>query len=73
MTQEELANKMGCSPQLIDEVIRAESPITPELAAGLGKALGIEAQFWTNFEEHYRLTLARQRTTSAVGQEPLTL
>ena len=57
MTQEELADKMGCSPQVIDEVIRAERAITSEIAAGLGKALGIEAQFWTNFEEHYRMTL----------------
>lgn len=54
MTQEELADKMGCSPRMVDEIVRAERAITPEIAAGLGKALGIETQFWTNFEEHYR-------------------
>ena len=61
MTQEELADNMGCSPQVVNEIVRAERAITPEIAAGLGKALGIEAQFWTNFEEHYRMTLEHIR------------
>lgn len=68
ITQEELADKMGCSPQVIDEVIRAERAITPEIAAGLWKALGIEAQFWTNFEEHYRLTLEHIRAKAIAEQ-----
>ncbi len=39
MTQEELAARMDCSPQVIDEIIRAERAITPEIASALGKAL----------------------------------
>ena len=69
MTQEELAAKMGCSPHLIDEVIRAESAITPEIAAGLGKALGIDGQFWLNFEEHYQLTLEHIRAKAMAEQQ----
>ena len=69
MTQEELADKMGCSPQVIAEIVRAERAITPELAAGLGKVLGIDGQFWLNFEEHYQLTLEHMRAKAvAEGQ-----
>ena len=69
MTQEELAAKMGCPPQVIAEIIRAERAITPEIAAGLGKALGIDGQFWLNFEEHYQMTLERTRMKAAAGEQ----
>lgn len=69
MTQEELATKMGCPPRVIDEIIRAERAITPEIAAGLGKALGIDGQFWINFEEHYRMTLEHIRAKAVAEQE----
>ena len=69
MTQEELAARMDCSPQVIDEIVRAEKAITPEIATGLGKALGIEAQFWINFEEHYRMTLEHIRAKAAAEQK----
>ena len=68
MAQEELADKMGCTPQVIDEIIRAERAITPEIASALGEALGIDSQFWTNFEEHYQLTLEHIRA-KAVAKE----
>ena len=68
MTQEELADNMGCSPQMVNEIIRAERAITPEIAAGLGKALGIETQFWTNLEDDYRMTLEHIRAKAVAGQ-----
>lgn len=69
MTQEELAVKMDCPPQVIDEIVRVERAITPEIASGLGKALGIESQFWTNLEEHYRITLEHIRAKAAAEQQ----
>ena len=65
MTQEELADNMGCSPQMVNEIIRAERAITPEIASALGKALGIETQFWTNLEDDYRMTLEHIRAKAA--------
>lgn len=70
MTQEELAAKMGCSLQVIDEIIRAERPITHEIATALGKALGGDPQFWTNFEEHYQMTLEHIRAKAVAEQQP---
>ena len=61
MTQKELAARLGRPAQAINEIIRAKKAITPETAIGLEKVLGIDAQFWTNLESNYRLTLARQR------------
>ena len=61
MTQKELAARLGRPAQAINEIIRAKKAITPETAIGLGRVLGIDAQFWTNLEATYRMTLARQR------------
>ena len=69
MTQEELAVKIGCPPRVIDEIIRAERAITPEIAAGLGKALGGDPRFWTNFEEHYQLTLEQIRAKAVAEKQ----
>ena len=68
MTQEALAAKMGCSPQVIAEIIRAERPITPEIASALGKVLGGNPRFWLNFEEHYQLTLEHIRAKAIAEQ-----
>ena len=61
MTQKELAARLGRPAQAINEIIRAKKSITPETAIGLGRVLGIDAQFWINLEATYRMTLARQR------------
>ncbi len=61
MTQKELATRLGRPAQAINEIIRAKKAITPETAIGLGRVLGIDAQFWTNLEAAYRMTLARKR------------
>ena len=69
MTQEELAARMDCSLQVIDEIVRAERAITPEIASALGKALGGSSQFWINLEEHYRMTLDHIRAKAAAEQQ----
>ena len=58
MTQRELAARMGRPTRTINEIIRARKAITPEIALGLGNALGIDPQFWINLEDDYRMTLA---------------
>ena len=59
MTQKELAARLGRPAQAINEIIKAKKAITPETAIGLERVLGIDAQFWTNLESNYRMTLAR--------------
>lgn len=61
MPQRELAVRMGRPAQTINEIIKAKKSLTPDTALGLEKALGIEAEFWTNLEANYRMALARIR------------
>ena len=66
MTQKELAARLGRPAQVVNEIIKAKKSITPETAIGLGKVLGIDAQFWINLESDYRMTLARIQEKSAL-------
>lgn len=59
MSQEELARRMGCPVKLVDEIIQAQTAITPEIARQLERVLHIPASFWLNMEQYYQETLAR--------------
>ena len=67
MTQKELAARLSRPAQVINEIIRGKKAITPETAIGLGKVLGIDAQFWMNLESNYRITLARKREEDLIA------
>ena len=66
MTQKELAARLGRPAQVINEIIKGKKAITADTAIGLGKVLGIDAQFWNNLEANYRLTLAQNRERDAL-------
>lgn len=57
-TQEDLAEVLGCSLRLVNEITTGRRGITPETAKGLGEAFGTTAQFWMNLASAYRLWLA---------------
>ena len=48
MTQKELAARLARPPQVINEIVRAKKAITPDMAIGLGKVLGIDPEYWIN-------------------------
>jgi HTH-type transcriptional regulator/antitoxin HigA len=54
-TQEDLAEILGCSLRLVNEVIKGRRAITIETARRLGDAFGTGAQFWLNLETSYQL------------------
>lgn len=58
-TQGDLAEIMGKSARLVNEVIAGKRSITPETAQGLGKAFGTSAQFWMNLDSGYQLSKVR--------------
>lgn len=45
-TAEGLAEAVGCSPQMINEIIAGKTPITVEIAAQLAATLDIPAEVW---------------------------
>jgi addiction module HigA family antidote len=59
MSQAELARRLGCSVKLVNEIIQAQTVITPEIAGQLEQALRVPASFWLNMEQYYREFLAR--------------
>ena len=68
MTQAELASRTGLAKKTINEIVKAKSPITPETALKLERALGRPAHFWNNLERQYqedRVRLAEQQRLEA--------
>ena len=54
ITHQQLAAKLGIPVQLIGGIIRGNRAISPDIAFGLSKVLGIEASFWVNLETEYQ-------------------
>lgn len=54
----ELAERMGMSEAIINEITRGAAPITPETARQLQQVVGISTDFWMKKEQNYRLRLA---------------
>lgn len=58
--QTDLAEILGRSTTVVNEIIQGKRGITPETARGLADALGTSAQFWLNREASYRLSLLEE-------------
>ena len=59
ISPEELAGLCGVPVENLKQVFRGSREITPELAASLGKILGIGAYIWIALEKDYQETLER--------------
>jgi HTH-type transcriptional regulator/antitoxin HigA len=58
-TQDVLAEVLGTSTRLVNEVICAKRAVTPQTAQALAEAFGTSASLWMNLESTYRLSLVR--------------
>lgn len=67
MTQKELSARLDRPPQAVNEIIKGKKAVTPDTAIALEKVLGIDAKFWTNLEDDYRMVLARNREREALA------
>lgn len=59
MTQNELALRTGLTAKHLISIAKGQSPITPETAVRLERALGMPAQYWLNLEMLFQETRAR--------------
>jgi HTH-type transcriptional regulator / antitoxin HigA len=57
LSQAELAARMEVAEGTIDDIIKAKTPITQEIATKLEHVLAIPAGFWIKREEDYRIQL----------------
>lgn len=59
MSQAELADRIGPTRKMVNEILEGKASLLPETAVHLERALGIRARFWANAEANYRQSLAR--------------
>ena len=61
LNQSQLAEKCGCSPRKINEIVNGKRSISPEFAIILEKVLGTTAEMWVRIQAEYDLWLARNK------------
>jgi addiction module HigA family antidote len=59
MTQAKLAEQIGVSPSLLNEVINGKRAVNTELALLLEAALGIAAHIWLDLQSDYNMQVAK--------------
>ena len=60
ISQTKLAERIGCEPGRINEIVRGKRGITPEMALNLADALGVSAEFWINLQSNFDLWHTQQ-------------
>jgi addiction module HigA family antidote len=63
LTQAKLAEQIGVSPSLINEVIKGKRAVNTELALLLEAALGIDAHMWLNLQSDYNMQVAKSNSS----------
>lgn len=67
-----LAKRIGVPRTRIERLVKQQTPVTPDTALRLGRALGTSAQFWLNMQASYDLTTtARDNAEDLAAIEPL--
>ncbi len=59
LSQAKLANQIGVSPSLLNEVINGKRAVNTELALLLEAALGIEAEMFLKLQSEYNMQMAK--------------
>ena len=60
ITQKELAQQMGVSYTVFNEILNGKRPVTTEYALLLEAALGTDAKIWTGLQSSYDMQKMRQ-------------
>lgn len=61
ITQHRLAKGISVPTRRINEIVRGERAITPDIALRLSRALGASDRFWMNLQSRYDLDVAITR------------
>ena len=63
LTQTRLAEQIGVSPSLLNEVVNGKRAVNTELALLFEAALGISANIWLNLQSDYNMHMAKSDAT----------
>ena len=61
LNQSQLAERIGCLPKRINEVVNGKRGISAQLALELEFALGTSAEMWVRMQAEYDLGVAREK------------
>ena len=50
LSQAALAERIGVTPQRVNEIVKGKRGVTPDTALRLERVFGMEAQFWLNLQ-----------------------
>ena len=59
LSQQHVADRMGCSREQVTEIIDGRAAVTNDMAIRLERVVGIPADAWLRYEAAYRADLAR--------------
>ena len=68
LSQNQLARKIGISPNRITEIVNNRRRITADTALRLSLFFGNSAEFWMNLQSHYDLKMARRSIEAEVAK-----
>jgi len=61
LNQSQFAEKCGCSPRKINEIVNGKRAISPDFALILEDVLETTAEMWVRMQAEYDLWLARKK------------
>lgn len=64
LTQQALADHLGCTRAAISEIVNGRRGISPEMALKLSDAFNTSAELWENLQMDYDLHKAREKHKS---------
>lgn len=59
LSQQRVADMLGCSRKQVNEIVHGRAPVTPDTARRLERVVGIPADAWLRYEAAYRADLSR--------------
>lgn len=74
LSQQRVAEQLGCSRKQVNEIVNGHAPITGDTAFRLERVVGIPADSWLRYEAAYRADLARiadeENLAARFGEHP---
>ncbi len=61
LNQSQFAEKCGCTPRKINEIVNGKRAISPDFAIILERVLGTSAEMWVRIQAEYDLWMARTK------------
>lgn len=68
-SKSEFAERLGCTPKHVSQLLAGHAPIHAEMAASLSRVLGSTPEFWLEREARYRAALDRKNALDDLASE----